>query len=443
MRKIYPFLLFIICVSGTGYSQVTQEMKEVIASHEENAKAQELAEILKLHRTNLGDLYMSRGGAPSWAVTGEVNESNIMHALRILEGSGLLVYTWLNGNLDVRLFGPEGVVYSRSQAYEKEELVQLIRTATSYIPVSSGNSLRGSKVLVSKAEHGKFRKAFEQVNQVLLPPPEMLREFNHLIIVPTLNIGNLAFAAFRLENDFLVDHLSYSIAPSLPEFLALNHINQNKNIDTAFFRNALLVTNPNFSLYKNENFDALPGTVTEGETLTRLLEKNQYLHLQKNEVTKDRILREVCGRDLLYFATHGVASPTDPLVGSYLVVTGKDKADFLTAKEIQEIRNNCRLEALLVVLSACQTGLGQEHEAGTIGLARAFQIAGAGQVLMSLWNIDDSQTSVLMQFFMEELKMRGKSATHTALQAAVRRYKTDVNEDPRYWASFSLFGIPY
>ncbi len=96
--------------------------------------------------------------------------------------------------------------------------------------------------------------------------------------------------------------------------------------------------------------------------------------------------------------------PHDPLDGSYLVVTGKDKKDFLTAKEIQEVRNDCRLEALLVVLSACQTGLGQEHEAGTMGLARAFQIAGAGQVLMSLWNIDDSQTAILMQFFMEELK---------------------------------------
>ena len=406
-------------------------------------RAQELHNILELHRSNLDDLYKSRGGAPSWAVTGEVNEFNITQALQDMDGSGLVVYTWLNGNLDLKFFGPEGVLYSRSLPYEKEELVQLISTAASYIPLSFGNQLRGSKVVVSKANNAESSKAFEKVNHFLLPPPEILRKFNHLIIVPTLNIGNLAFAAFRLEDGFLIDHLSYSIAPSLPELMALNHINKNKNVDTDFFRNALLVTNPNFSLYKNENFDSLPGTVTEGETLKGLLAKNEYLHLQKNEVTKEKILGEICGRDLIYFATHGMASPNDPLDESYLIVTGKDKKDFLTPREIQEVRNDCRLEALLVVLSACQTGLGQEHEAGTIGLARAFHIAGAGQVLMSLWNIDDSQTAILMQFFMEELKKQGKAATHTALQAAVIRYKTEVNEDPRYWASFSLFGVPY
>lgn len=415
----------------------------VLFLFQQYGRAQELDEILGLHRSNLEDLYRSRGLPPEWAVTGEVSEQDILGLLSNLEGSGLLVYTWMNGNLDIKVFGPEGIVHSDLKKYEKEELTHLVAAASSHFPTSIGTYIRGSKVAVSKAEQEKSRQAFDRVSTELLPLDEVLLQFDHLIIVPGLNIGNLPFAAFPLKKDYLIDHISYSIAPSLMEFLALSHINRKKDLNSEFFKNALLVTNPDFSGYKDENFEALPGTVAEGEALKNLLEVDHYLHLQEGEATKNRILQEVCGRDLLYFATHGMASPLDPLNGSYLVLTGNEKKDFLTARDIQKLRNKCVLEAQLVVLSACQTGLGQEHGAGTIGLARAFQIAGAGQVLMSLWSVDDSQTSLLMKFFMEELKNRGKETAHTSLQAAIIRYKKQINKDPRFWASFSLFGVPY
>ena len=71
-----------------------------------------------------------------------------------------------------------------------------------------------------------------------------------------------------------------------------------------------------------------------------------------------------------------------------------------TVKEVQETRIR---ETEIAILSACQTGLGKVHDAGIIGLARAFQIAGVPRVVMSLWSVDDAATSELMQAFIKHL----------------------------------------
>lgn len=83
-----------------------------------------MEEILKLHHSNLKDLYRTRGVPPDWAVTGRVDEWDIIDVPKNMEGSGLLVYTWLDGYLDIKLSGPEGIVHSSSKPYEKEALVQ-------------------------------------------------------------------------------------------------------------------------------------------------------------------------------------------------------------------------------------------------------------------------------------------------------------------------------
>ena len=109
---------------------------------------------------------------------------------------------------------------------------------------------------------------------------------------------------------------------------------------------------------------------------------------------------------------------------------------------IQELRNTCMLRAKLVVLSACQTGLGMEHEGGVIGLARAFQIAGAKHVMMSMWSIEDTETAKLMRFFFNFLNEGGEMMPHEALRAAMIKYRNEINNDPYFWASFSIFGVP-
>jgi CHAT domain-containing protein len=93
----------------------------------------------------------------------------------------------------------------------------------------------------------------------------------------------------------------------------------------------------------------------------------------------------------------------------------------------------------LVVMSACQTGLGKIFEGGTFGLARAWHYAGASKVVMSLWNVDDSSTEFTMVEFMKGIKAgrATEDALWDAMKEARRKYP-----DPEYWAPFSLFGQP-
>ena len=116
----------------------------------------------------------------------------------------------------------------------------------------------------------------------------------------------------------------------------------------------------------------------------------------------------------------------------------------LSAREIMNTRHTQMMEAKLVVLSACQTGLGRSLDGGVIGLTRAFQVAGANHVLMSLWNVSDDETAKLMTFFFKELQGYGiEFMPHDALRKAILKYRREVSDDPNYWAAFTLFGVPY
>jgi CHAT domain-containing protein len=105
-----------------------------------------------------------------------------------------------------------------------------------------------------------------------------------------------------------------------------------------------------------------------------------------------------------------------------------------TAREIQQTR----LSARLAVLSACQTGLGKAHDAGIIGLARAFQLAGVPRVVMSLWSVYDDATAELMQAFARHLRAHAPAEALRQAMLEVKRHRPDPTE----WASFVIFGTP-
>ena len=113
----------------------------------------------------------------------------------------------------------------------------------------------------------------------------------------------------------------------------------------------------------------------------------------------------------------------------------------LTAKEIADVD----LRGLdLVVLSACQTGLGDISQGeGVFGLQRGFKKAGAKSILMSLWNVDDLTTQLLMvEFYRNYLAGKSKQESLRNAQQYVREYKYEngnkLFDNPRYWAGFIL-----
>jgi len=116
---------------------------------------------------------------------------------------------------------------------------------------------------------------------------------------------------------------------------------------------------------------------------------------------------------------------------------GRPQNGFLRLHDIYELN----LPADLVVLSACQTGLGKEIRGeGLVGLTRGFMYAGAARVIASLWKVDDQSTAELMKVFYGHM-LRDDMTPSSALRAAqVEIYKQNRWQSPYYWSAFVLQG---
>lgn len=145
----------------------------------------------------------------------------------------------------------------------------------------------------------------------------------------------------------------------------------------------------------------------------------------------------------VHFATHGVLAEDLPYVRQPALVLSqvgdlKGEDGFLTMEEVL----NLKLRADLTVLSACQTGLGQDVSGeGVVGLARAFLYAGSQAVVVSLWRVEDESTALLMGKFYRHISQGLR------LAEALNRAKQDLRAErdgrfahPFYWAPFVLFG---
>lgn len=214
----------------------------------------------------------------------------------------------------------------------------------------------------------------------------------------------------------------------------------------------------------------LPGTGQEGEKIKQILQsKKMTVQTFNTEGATEQCIKSQNSPSILHIATHGFFLPIEKMVkikshedvmitynpmfrsGLYLAgathpEAGKNKDDgILTAFEIQ----NMNLENTeLVVLSACETGLGETSLAGgftqlvtngegVFGLQRAFRVAGAKSIIMSLWKVNDEATQLLMTKFYENWQVKGmekRTAFYLAQQELRKEYK-----EPYYWAAFVMF----
>jgi CHAT domain-containing protein len=143
---------------------------------------------------------------------------------------------------------------------------------------------------------------------------------------------------------------------------------------------------------------------------------------------------------ILHVATHGLLNTERPqFTGVVLSLVGNRDGDgFLRTDEIF----NLRLGSPLVMLSACETGLGRERRGeGVIGLTRAFMYAGAPTVGVSLWSVSDKSTADLMTDFYKRLLAKQSPAPSAAMRAAqVAMIEGKTYSAPFYWAPFVLVG---
>jgi CHAT domain-containing protein/tetratricopeptide (TPR) repeat protein len=216
----------------------------------------------------------------------------------------------------------------------------------------------------------------------------------------------------------------------------------------------------------------LPGTRQEAESIKRLLPQAQlFLGV---EATKERLL-QLPTPGILHVATHGffledappppasravvhfgalgkdvlAPSPSDPLLRSGLVLAGARAPAASVASTAPPASDSGLVTALeltgldlwgtqLVVLSACDTGRGDVKPGqGVYGLHRAFLVAGAETVVMSLWKVNDGTTRALMEAYYRHL-LAGQGRA-TALREAMREFRR-THPHPYYWAPFIAMG---
>lgn len=160
------------------------------------------------------------------------------------------------------------------------------------------------------------------------------------------------------------------------------------------------------------------------------------------DASRQRVLDGILkGYSHLHFSTHGMLDSENPdrsaIVLSLVDRNGRPVEGELRAGEISKLE----LSADLVVLSACKTGLGREIRGeGLVGLTQAFFSAGASRVTVSLWDVDDQATAVLMGRFYQNLFQENLPPAAALKEAQVWMWKQPRWNAPYYWGGFVLQG---
>ncbi len=218
------------------------------------------------------------------------------------------------------------------------------------------------------------------------------------------------------------------------------------------------------------NFTPLPYTGVEAREIVNLLEKLKIENVRyfSDDDASETVLKEYAlSPQVLHLATHGFfcEARTDnnqsliqnPLLRSGLALADANCINELSYDRLRTLGEDGILTAFeasgldlsqtrLVVLSACETGLGEVQSGeGVFGLRRAFQYAGSGAILMSLWKVDEAETSDLMSGFYENWlsgNSKSKSFRKAALDIMNKRRDNSGCAHPYYWGGFVLLGNP-
>lgn len=181
----------------------------------------------------------------------------------------------------------------------------------------------------------------------------------------------------------------------------------------------------------------------EAEAMLALVRPADRLAALDFQANRDLVLGgELARYRIVHLATHGFLSSDRPEVSglalSMVAPDGSSVDGFVRLHQVYGLR----LSADLVVLSACQTALGQDVRGeGIVGLARGFMYAGASRVVSSLWKVDDQATAELMKLFYRNLLGSARLRPAEALRAAQNSLRRQPRwSDPYYWAGFTLQG---
>ncbi|MBF2027109.1 MAG: CHAT domain-containing protein [Oscillatoriales cyanobacterium C42_A2020_001] len=295
----------------------------------------------------------------------------------------------------------------------------------------------------------RINPALHRLHQLLIQPIADLlpqNSSNRVIILPLESLFLVPFPALQnAEGHYLIEQHTLLTAPAIQVLALTQQIRQQRQPTIRKRRDrwlpALIVGNPTMPTIGSEELSALPASEEEAKQIASLLKAKALLG---KDATQSHVVQKMPHASLIHLATHGlleygqalgetdvpgaIALAPDPTPTSKTTPNG-----ILTANEIVDFR----LQADLVVLSACDTGRGRITGDGVIGLSRAFISAGVPSIVVSLWAVSDVSTAHLMeQFYQNLLTQPDKAkALRSAMLETMKQYPRPLD-----WAAFTLVG---
>lgn len=433
-----------------GQSQLTKALFEVQDSASRLALREQLAaldlELQALYQqvaSNYPDYYRLRYAAASFSL------ADLQAALR--QQDLLLSYFKDDEQLYVFEVNQEGLEARRQTiaASEWEEHYNTYRNMLSDFERAFTSKLEDMQALAAES-HWWYQR-------LLAPTLKGYPTTEHLIIVGDAQLHHLPFEALTTEPlsgkerqfselPYLLKTQSSSYSYSVALWLEAQRYSAPSG------RQELLAIAPKHSTVAVEGglsalspyLDSLRRSLVDlpavEEEVKGLLEQVDGQALWGESASEQKLKSLAGDYGILHFATHGILNEQYPILSSLALTPTKDSLqdDFLQAYEIAQ----WDLNAELVVLSACETGYGRfEQGEGVMSLARAFLYARVPALLVSLWQVNDQSTAILMRFFYEALA-EGLDKAAALREAKLRFLKNAKGRSghPAYWAAFIQLG---
>jgi CHAT domain-containing protein/uncharacterized protein HemY len=284
-----------------------------------------------------------------------------------------------------------------------------------------------------------YRRVAEKLSADLLPK-NLPSSVNDLVILPTGRLSIIPFETLLIgkgDTDNLAPFYlinKYSIRYEFSAALIL------QKAATKHDQQASILLCAPVTFQPGDGLSELPGTESEVKEISQLFASRNFkntifIRQQADEkVAKSGALKDY---SYLHFATHGIVDETSPELSRIFLQSSSDAEDGdLFTGEIY----NLELNANLVTLSACQTGLGKISKGeGVIGLSRALVYAGAKSIIVSFWSVADESTAQLMtEFYRQILEHPESNYSQNLRNAKLSLMKKDQYKSPYYWAPFVL-----
>lgn len=309
-------------------------------------------------------------------------------------------------------------------------------------PADFDKQITGLRNSLFYNELGTYLLTGEKLSTAIVP--SIPSGITHLVIIPTGRMGVIPFEALftsstRGASDYAqLPYLlkKYSISYEFSAGLILQKASTESSI--RMDPSILLCAPVEFS---NAYLNNLPGTETEVNDIAKLFNARNLKNetLIKTKADEDQIKSpSIKDYKYLHFATHGIVDEKNPELSRIFLSAGENEDGNLYSGEIY----NLELNADLVALSACETGLGKISKGeGVIGLSRALVYAGARSIIVSFWSVADASTSQLMTDFYKELLSKNNNDFADALRISkLKMLNSKTYAAPYYWAPFVILG---